>query len=443
VSIDRTEYVQIHRRAKEGGGTAMLNGKLLTVARFVWLLIAVLSIALFVAGIPLRYEQLLEPCLTDSCVTGQLAPEEMMTLQDISLSLVAYAIYSITIDVVLALVYCTVGLAIFWRQSRERMAFLASLWLVTFGVTFSEFEVRALATSYPELQPLVTLVTFLGGVALLLLFMFIFPNGRFVPRWTRWLYLVTMIFFLAYGYLEVFVPQVYANLAQYGVAAWMTMVLSGIGAQAYRYLRISEPIERQQTKWVMFGLLVVLLGIVILASFGLFGLLFNRPDADPIVDFMIQTAAGALAFAMIPVMLGFSILRYRLWDIDIVVRRTLVYGLLTIILVLVYFVTIILLQNLFTAISGQQSPVAIVISTLAIAALFQPLRRRVQDIIDRRFFRRKYDATLTLAYFAKVAQEEVDLDPVATELLAVVQQTMQPERVSLWLKEQKSHQSQA
>ena len=435
MSIDQTADVQIHRRVNEGGGTVKLEGRLLTAARFVWLLIAVVSIALFVAGIPLRYQQLLEPCLPDSCVTGQLAPEEMVTVQNLGLSPATYAAYNIALDVILALVYCTVGLVIFWRQSRELMALLASLWLVTFGVTFSEFEVRALAASYPELQLLVTLVTFLGGVALLQLFMFIFPNGRFVPRWTRWLYLVTMIFFLAYGYFEVYVPEVYASFEQFGVAVWMTMVLSGIGAQAYRYLRVSGPIERQQTKWVMFGLLVVLLGIVILASFGLFGLLFNRPDADPSVDFMIQTAAGALAFAMIPVMLGFSILRYRLWDIDLVVRRTLVYGSLTLILVLIYFVTIILLQNLFTALSGQQSPVAIVISTLVIAALFQPLRGRVQDLIDRRFFRRKYDATMTLAHFAKVAQEEVELDHLTAELMVVVQQTMQPERVSIWLKE--------
>jgi hypothetical protein len=369
------------------------------------------------------------------CAMGQLTPAAEATLENAGLSLATYAIYNIVIDVLVALVYCSVGVIIFWRQSKELMALLASMWLVTFGVTFSEFEVRALGAIYPELQPLVTLITFLGGVALLQLFMFIFPNGRFVPRWTRWLYLVTIILFLVFGYFEVFMPEVYANIGQYGVAAWMTMVLSGIGAQAYRYLRVSGPIERQQTKWVMFGLTVVLLGIVVLASFGLFGLLFNRPDADPSVDFMIQTAAGALAFAMIPVMLGFSILRYRLWDIDLVIRRTLVYGSLTLILVLIYFVTIILLQNLFTVVSGQQSPVAIVISTLAIAALFQPLRRRVQSGIDRRFFRRKYDATLTLARFAKVAQEEVELDTLADELMAVVQQTMQPERVSLWLKE--------
>ena len=133
--------------------------------------------------------------------------------------------------------------------------------------------------------------------------------------------------------------------------------------------------------------------------------------------------------------IGFAMLRYRLYDVDLVIRRTLAYTLITAVLLLVYFGSVTLLTSVFSRITGQQSALAIVISTLLIAALFNPLRRRVQDWIDRRFFRSKYDAQQVLAQFAVVARDETDLDALTAELLRVVQETMQPEHVSIWLRQ--------
>ena len=136
---------------------------------------------------------------------------------------------------------------------------------------------------------------------------------------------------------------------------------------------------------------------------------------------------------LIPIAIAVAILCYRLFDIDLIIQRTLLYGLLTIILILIFFTIVILLQSLVTAVSGQESPIIIVISTLAIAAIFNPLRMRVQNFIDRRFFRRKYNAELILSQFALKACDEVDLDALPSELLTVTEEALQPENASIWL----------
>jgi hypothetical protein len=144
--------------------------------------------------------------------------------------------------------------------------------------------------------------------------------------------------------------------------------------------------------------------------------------------------ALTLSFAGVPVAIGFAVLKYRLYDIDIIINRTLVYGPLTVLLATTYVGSVVGLQSVFRALTGQESTLAVVASTLAIAALFSPLRRRVQGFVDRRFYRRKYDAAKTLAAFSDRLRDETDLEVLSKDLVGVVSATIQPEHVSLWLR---------
>jgi hypothetical protein len=184
-----------------------------------------------------------------------------------------------------------------------------------------------------------------------------------------------------------------------------------------------------------------LVGVMYLSS--LVGGLFFAPEATqgstdtpPFGDILLNVVL--LSYAGVPIAVGFAVLKYRLYDIDLLINRTLVYGSLTAMLVALYFVGIVVLQRFFVFLTGQQSTLAVVASTLLIAALFTPLRRRIQSFIDRSFYRRKYDAAKTLEGFSMKLRDETDLNALSDDLLGVVRETMQPAHVSLWLRTEAS-----
>jgi hypothetical protein len=200
----------------------------------------------------------------------------------------------------------------------------------------------------------------------------------------------------------------------------------------FRYRR-SRGEERQQLKWIAFAAAFVGLSymIAMVLSFVFPSQSWFAPGSPLWLDLVAY--AALLSFVAISIAVGFAILKYCLYDLDLIINRTLVYGSLTATLALIYFGGVVGLQYVLRALTGQGSTLAVVASTLAIAALFNPLRRRVQALVDRRFYRRKYDAAKTLEAFSARLREETDLGNLADDLVGVVGETMQPAHVSLWL----------
>jgi hypothetical protein len=420
------------------GGTA-LPRRWRGLARAGWLLLALLSSSLFVAAVPYRYTHLRAVSPTAAIASDQLRPQDAQALARLGLTPAFYSAYVVTLEVALALVCLTVAAIIVWRKSAEPMALFVSLTLLLTGGFFTPL-VSALVARHPIwYTPVFVLRGFfwvgLGS------FFYLFPNGRFVPPWTRWLALA----WVTYQGCSLLVPPIAPPLSlvtaptrrelliNLSLVAWLA---TGVFAQVSRYRHAADPLECQQTKWIVFGYAV---GSLLVLSTIVVPLVIFPALREPGVPQMLHRLTGIttlLVVAMLlPLTIAFSIFRYRLWDSDVLINRTLVYGTLTVALALVYGSSVVLLQQLFRPLLGQEHDLAIVVSTLGMALLFQPLRRRLQASIDRRFYRRKYDVAQTLHAFSVQIRDEVDLNRLTEELVAVVEETMQPTHVSLWLRD--------
>jgi hypothetical protein len=410
-----------------------LHGRRLTITRAVCVAVALLTVTLFVAGLPLLYDWFRTLYIHDFGGRDALSAH----LAQLGLSVDFFIAYLLLLGIIPAVAYFAVAAIIFWRKSDEPMALFTALLLVLFAATIWG-STKELGEIHPILEWLSRVLEALS-FALLFLFFYLFPSGRFVPRWTRWLAGVL----IAVTVPMVLFPASPLNIERWPILAYVLVLLgwllAGVCAQVYRYLRVSSPTQRQQTKWVLFGYTAALGGYLGWISF--YAILpLARPGSRLVADMIGATVTSGLML-IIPLSFGVAILRYRLYDIDVVINRTLVYGSLTATLVALYFGGIVVLQRLFVLLTGEQSTLAIVASTLLIAALFSTLRRRIQAFIDRRFYRRKYDTRKTLEAFSAKLRNDSDLDVLSDDLVSVVRETMQPAHVSLWLRPETAQES--
>src|SRR5215204_1783453 len=414
-----------------------LHGHLLLLARLAWVAVAITALTIVLFSVPSSIEHYRSVCTAPTEVCSERAldqptqptQEGVRALREVGLSVHSYAVFNVVIDKIFQLVWFAVGGLIFLRRSDDRMAILTSLFLVTFGtVAVDTTDADALVTSQPAWWLPVQGVQIVGEVCVVLFFL-LFPNGRFVPRWTRWL----AVAFIAFMVSRDLFPELYfGSPAVEMVTQWVFigLVVSLLWSLVHRYRRVFSAEQRRQTKWVVFGTTLGTAG----TTFFKVPLDFYLVYGDTPFVLLLLKIGFALSFLLVPVSIGVAVLRSRLFDIDVLINRTLVYGSLTAALIAVYFGVVVVLQRVFVVLTGQQSTLAVVASTLVIAASFNPLRRRIQSFIDRRFYRRKYDARKTLESFSTQLRDETDLDALNDDLVGVVAETMQPAHVSLWLR---------
>lgn len=392
----------------------------LPIARAVWVLLALMILVVEVSLISRLGELLL---VGDSVSRSFGALPQFITYPVFS-RLVQWSRYA------LLAVYNLTALLIFWRKSDELMGLITSLLLLTLPFWFDLGGAIPAGCCEPGSPLIFTWALALLGLLLTIVFFNVFPSGQFSTVWARRLFWLGMAL-LGVGLItDIAVPEkveAWSWWLQSGVL--LGLLALGMVGQAYRYRRISGPVERQQTRWIVATMVLTLFWL--LAIYNQTPFRSWSPWGGPWA--LLQVFGTLVVLALLPLSIARAILRYHLWDIDVIVRKTLVYTLLTGFLVLVYLGSVVALQGIFSRLTGQDSTLATILSTLLIAALFLPVRRRLQRAIDRRFYRRKYDAQKTLEQFAHTARDETDLDRLTAELVRVIQETMEPESVSVWL----------
>ena len=353
-----------------------IHGRWLFITRLAWAAVLMLALTMHIAAAPVAFNLLRTPCFQEPCDTRfQSASEAQGSVQEEIARKGAW--YHTILEATVRLLTLGVALLIFWRRSNDWMAHLSAIMLVTTFTIFSPSPIM-LADTQP-LWRLPRAFLWAIGMASAVGLFYLFPDGRFVSRWTRWLAIALLVFIGALA--------VAGAPFQVGLPVFLVALITGAGFQVHRYRRVSNPLQRQQTKWVVLGITGMILPMLVFFLFAFFNpslnpLRSNEPILSPgaIIFTMMVTFCVVIPLCFLPLTLALSILRYRLWDVDIVINRTLVYGALTASVVALY---VLIVGSLGAFLQTQNNLSSIVIAILLIAFLFQPLRQRLQNIVNR------------------------------------------------------------
>lgn len=360
--------VSMHRpevSAHESAVTEPLRGRWLVASRAVWSCLTALALILFVAAIVARYDQLSDP-----------SASVRVGLTQLGLTAHAYALFSIALVACFAMSCFIIGALIAWRKPTDAMALFVSVFLLLLGALYGP-NAAALEETYSRAYVLVNLgyACVIGSQVLML---FLFPDGRFVPRWTRLPVLawtVGLLFFM----LQPGEPLA-AGPGILGALLLTGGLVSGVAAQIYRYVRVSTTVQRQQTKWVVFGVAAAAIGFLLLILPKAFLPTLTQPGGAGLLYDLVSETVATVAVALIPLTIGIAILRRHLWDIDFIINRTLVYGALTASTVSIYVLVVGGLGALF---QGHGNGLVSLMTAGLIAILFAPLRDRLQRGVNR------------------------------------------------------------
>ncbi|MFN8504611.1 histidine kinase [Kouleothrix sp.] len=408
-------------------GARRLLGRWLLAARIGWVSLAGLAIVVLAVALPVFFQAVRVVRTPEAAVPGQLAPADIVLLQQWGVSLDAYAAYQTGLIAVFALVFLVAGALLFWRRSDDRVALLVSLWMVLLGVTGNPL-LDPLLRDYPAWQ---TPVRLLQGTAIgcFPIFTYLFPDGRFVPRWTRIL-AITWILWIVVGPFTPFTVGDFTGAS----ALWFAVLIPvsmgvGLAAQAYRYRRISSHDERLQARWVLFGFGVVALGFLLYGALPLLVPALREPTLARVLFLNFsETVLLVIPWFVLLACVGIAILRYRLYDIDLVINRTLVYGSLSAGVIGLYVLVVGGLGTLFQS-SGNLA-LALLATGLA-ALLAQPLRASLQRRVNQLMYGERDDPYVVLSRLSQQLKTTLAPDTVLPGIAATVAQALKLPYVAL------------
>ena len=390
----------------------------LTLARVFQVLIICLTVGLFIVSIPINYEQRNIVCKTESCPPGQLTLASEQALNRISISVDSFVAMTIAVDILVAATFTICAIVIIVRKPNDILTIFVTIMLVTFGAATFTGEIRDVAFIYPGLDWLFKTIALIGNCAILAFF-FVFPNGRFTPRWTAFILAAyTMIQLPRYYFPDSPLDLQTTNPFLYNLF-FLAANLSGPATQIYRYRRVSNSIEKQQTKWVVYGLTIGVGGYMTLK---VFTFMITDPNGSGL---LIATALNLIAILfvlLLPLSISIAVLRYRLWDINPIINHTLVYGALSASTIAFYVFSVVFFSNYFR----QSSANFIVpfIATGVIAFLFEPLREQLQRGVNRLMYGERDDPTTVLTRLSQRLEAALVPDSVLQTIVETLAQTL-------------------
>jgi signal transduction histidine kinase len=387
----------------------------LSFARLSQIAIICLTIGLFIVSIPFNIEHRSTICTNLPCPPGVLTPSSVAAIGQVGLSVNAFVTVTIALDILVAIIYTASAVVIFIRKPDDLHAIFVTVTLVTFGVGTFTGEITGLGNAIPALHGLTETIEFIGNCAIIA-FLFTFPSGRFVPRWTGLLCAGWALF----QFPRYYFPESRLNLLASSPEAYNLLFVAGIivslATQIYRYRRVSGLVARQQTKWIVYGLTIGVGGYlaVRVSSFAL---------ADPLGrDLLISLGLAVLAvifMLLLPVSIAIAVIRYRLWDINPIINRTLVYGALSASTMALYILAVGIFSSFFQN-TRMNTAIAFLVTGL-IAVLFEPLRARLQRGVNRLMYGERDDPATILARLSQQIETVLAPDsvlPLIVETLA-------------------------
>jgi signal transduction histidine kinase len=389
----------------------------MTFARVVQIFVVCLAVGLFFISIPINYKNRSTLCTSTPCLPDQMRPSSVQALAQIGMTVKSFAEVTIAFDILVAAVFTISALVIFARKPNDIFTIFVTIMLVTFGTATFTGGMKGLSGAYPQFEWLVGTITLFGNCAFLAFFL-LFPNGRFVPKWTAGILLGWFLFQLP----RYFLPNSPLNLQHYGTyynILFTAGILSGIAAQIYRYQQVSNAVERQQTKWVLYGLLIGLGGYV---SVRILSILVPDPLGNDLLISIALNIAAIFFMLLVPVSISIAVLKYRLWDINPIINRTLVYGALSALTMAFYILAVGFFASYF-----QHRNANLIISFLAtgvVAVLFEPLRKWLQRGVNRLMYGERDDPATVLTRLSQRLDSALAADSVLQTIVETVAQTL-------------------